>query len=128
MDNSLVLVVEDDQSIREMIQVMLEDSFGVQTVPAEDGRQALQILAESMPVLVLLDIMLPGVDGFEVAKQLRASPATRHIPIIAVTASTSPEKAIACGCTDYIQKPFDLDLFLTKVRRHLLGQVQMAHC
>lgn len=128
MPQKLVLVVEDEANIREMMQTMLEDFFGARTIPAENGLQALQLAREWLPSLILLDIMLPGVDGFEVASRLKSSSQTREIPIVAVTASTSPERALAVGCDDYIPKPFDLDFFLGKLQPYLLGSLEAAAC
>ncbi len=128
MDNSkVVLVVEDDASILELEQALVEDLFGLQTLAAADGIQAMQIAAERLPSLILLDIMLPGMSGLEVARQLRANIRTRHIPIIAVTASTVREQVIEAGCDDYVQKPFDVDVFLNKVLKYLLGHKPLAH-
>jgi len=123
---NVVLVVEDDADTMELSRIALEIALGVRVVTAEDGREAVHLAHEDRPALVLLDMMLPDMDGFEVAKQLKASPRTRNIPIIAVTASTSREQAIAAGCNDFIQKPFQLDYYLDRIQKHLRSDVQAA--
>jgi two-component system cell cycle response regulator DivK len=114
-----VLVVEDDDCIREMVQTMLECCLGLKTIPAADGTAALRLARRRAPALVLLDIMMPGIDGLEVARHLKAKPATRGIPIIALTASATREQALAAGCVDYIQKPFDVERLIGTVQRYL---------
>ena len=126
MGARVVLVVEDDADTMELSRIALEIALGVRVVTAEDGREAVHLAHEDRPALVLLDMMLPDMDGFEVAKQLKASPRTRNIPIIAVTASTSREQAIAAGCNDFIQKPFQLDYYLDRIQKHLRSDVQAA--
>ena len=128
LDNDLVLVVEDDADTLELIRIVLEYALGVRVVTGENGIDALHQAEDAQPALILLDMMLPGMDGLEVAKRLRSSPRSQNTPIVAVTASASREMATAAGCNDFIQKPFQLDYLLSKVREHLPSHVQAAHC
>ncbi len=111
-------MVEDDQAVRELVRTLLEELLDVPTVPAGDGEEALRQIRRSRPVLVVLDIMLPRLSGLEVARRLKSDPATRDVPLIALT-TASREEVVGAGCDDLIAKPFDLSLFEAKVRRHL---------
>lgn len=126
-NNRVVLVVEDEDSLREMVQGILEDFCGVQTIPAANGLDAVRLAREALPALILMDIMLPEMNGLEAARCLRADLATRSIPIIAVTASVSTEEALGV-CDDFIAKPFDLDFFLSKIQEYLAGEMAVAGC
>jgi CheY-like chemotaxis protein len=115
-----VLVVDDEADIREMLRAVLEGIIGVQTVVAADGYEALEQARKLLPALVVLDLMMPGLDGFAVARQLKADLATRAIPIIAVTALRDERvRAIEAGCSDFMAKPIELDHFLALVRKFL---------
>ncbi len=106
-----VLVVDDNRDIREMLQLRLE-LWGYAVRTASDGQQALDSVAHELPDIVLLDMALPMVDGFQVARTLRSQPASLHLPIIALTALGLPGDKARClgsGCTDYLAKPFSLD-------------------
>lgn len=120
MAKQVVLVVDDDADTLELMQILVEDIVGASAALASDGKQALQLFEELNPALVILDIKLPLVDGLEVVRQLRAGPAIRHVPIIALTASRkSCQEAMKAGCDDFLEKPFELDYLLEKVRNHL---------
>jgi CheY-like chemotaxis protein len=120
MQNDVVLVVEDEPCIRDMMQAVLEGMLGVVTVPAENGREALRQASAVKPALVVLDIMMPEMDGLEVARRLKAAPETSAIPLIAVTALGDCRRAaFDAGCVEFIEKPFELDYFLGKVQKHL---------
>ena len=73
---------------------------------ASDGAEALRRVAERRPALVLTDLMMPGVDGAELARRLKADPSTRDLPIIAMSGGPSQDEALAAGCNDFIAKPF----------------------
>lgn len=126
MADRVVLVVEDEASIREMIQLAVEDFLGLPTMAAEDGTEALRLVEERPPGVILLDIALPGTDGLGIARMLRANPLTRRIPIVAVTASASRAEVLAAGCDDYLAKPFELDALLSKVQRYLPVHAQVT--
>ena len=113
-----ILVVEDDPRIREIIRWALEDE-GYAVTTAADGRQALERAAAAPPALVVLDMMLPILDGPAVAAGLRAAPRPMP-PIVLVTADgRAAEKAARVGAFAYLHKPFDLDDLIAVVRRGL---------
>jgi DNA-binding response OmpR family regulator len=104
-----VLVVEDDHVIRELLVVNLKME-GHEAVTAVDGSEALRAVADRAPDVVLLDMMLPGVDGWEVAARLKGYEATRTIPIIALSARAMQadiERGMELGVDHYVTKPFD---------------------
>jgi len=114
----LILVVEDEAALVEMLRYNLEDE-GYRVAEAGDGEQALVLVAEEPPDLVLLDWMLPQVSGIEVCRRLKRAPSTRHIPIILLTARGEEEDTIRgldTGADDYIVKPFALSLLLARMR------------
>lgn len=115
-----ILIVEDVEMNRDLLVQLLEDEY--ELVEATDGLQGLEMASREKPDLILLDISLPELDGWELARRLRADPALRHIPIIAVTAyamAGDQEKALHSGFDDYLAKPIDEDQLWTKVARHL---------
>ena len=104
-----VLVVDDEGSIRTICRVNLETD-GMTVVEASDGREALERVRRQLPDLVLLDVMMPDIDGWQVAAKLAADPATRDIPAIFLSARAAVEdkaRAQELGAVDYIVKPFD---------------------
>ena len=116
-----ILVVDDNQENLELLQAYLED-FDCQTIPAIDGLEALEIVAENAPDLILLDIMMPKMSGFEVCKRLKNDPKTSDIPIIMVTALNEfgdIERGIDSGTDDFISKPVNKLELLTRVRTML---------
>ncbi len=103
-----ILVVDDDDAIRNLIKAVLEDS-GFTVVEAKDGEDAVAVARNQSPHLILLDVMLPRIDGFSICKELKLSPITRHIPIIFVTVRDQAQDRIdgfKIGADDYITKPF----------------------
>lgn len=116
-----VLVVEDKASLTQMLQFLFL-SKGLDVQIAFDGLEAMEKISELRPDLVLLDIMMPRMDGFEVLEKLKASPDTENIPVIMLTARKSREdmeKAKALGAVEYITKPFKAVEVVDKVLRHL---------
>jgi CheY-like chemotaxis protein len=109
-----ILVIEDDASIRAVIKDILEpEGYVVDT--AANGA-AVHIAAGSLPALVLLDLMLPLVDGYEVGRRLRADPATADIPIVVMSAGRrAAQGARQIGANGYIEKPFDVDALIGTV-------------
>jgi len=104
----LVLAADDDQLIRELIQFRLERS-GYEVVTASDGDEALRLARERLPDLAVLDVMMPGLDGYEVTRQLRAGEATSRIPVILLTARVQEAdvaQGFEAGADDYLTKPF----------------------
>ncbi|ODM26416.1 response regulator transcription factor [Acetivibrio mesophilus] len=114
----MIYCVEDDRSIRELIIYALK-SNGYEAIGFSEGRPFLKALESRLPALILLDIMLPGEDGIEILKKLKASPKTRHIPIIMLTAKSAEyDKVLGLdnGADDYITKPFGIMEFLSRVK------------
>ncbi|GIX49354.1 MAG: response regulator [Candidatus Tectimicrobiota bacterium] len=112
-----LLLVEDNEPSRDMLARRLARR-GYQVVSAADGVQGVQLAQTEAPDLILMDMSLPGLDGWEAVRQLRAAPATRAIPIIALTAHAMAgdrEKALAAGCDDYDSKPVDFARLLAKI-------------
>jgi CheY-like chemotaxis protein len=117
----IVLVVDDNQENLELLQAYLED-MDCQTVPASDGLQAMEIVADSAPDLILLDVMMPKMSGFEVCKRIKNDPKTSNIPIIMVTALNEfgdIEHGIDSGTDDFISKPVNKLELLTRVKTML---------
>lgn len=112
----MVLIVDDDALIRGVVRTTLEDEH-VDILEAADGAEALRIAAERTPSLILLDIMMPGIDGYEVCRKLRESEATRGTTVVMLTAKDSDEsreRGLAAGADGYITKPFSpLELIRT---------------
>jgi CheY-like chemotaxis protein len=116
-----LLLVEDNALNRDMLSRRLTRA-GFRTLLAEDGQQALDLLEQERPALVLLDMNLPVVDGWSVCREAKASPSTADIPIIALTAHAMSEdrrRALEAGCDDYATKPIDFPGLLSKIREHL---------
>jgi DNA-binding response OmpR family regulator len=105
----MVMIVDDESAIRLVCRVNLE-SAGFETIEAGDGETALAMASSERPDLILLDVMLPGLDGWEVAARLRETPETREIPIVFLTARSAATDEVhghAAGGVGYISKPFD---------------------
>src|SRR6056297_1582234 len=120
-DVSKILVVDDNVQNLELIQAYLEE-LDCETFDAYDGEEALKRVAEIEPDLVLLDIMMPKMSGFEVCRRLKNDPKTSHIPIIMVTALTEfgdIERGIDSGTDDFLSKPINKLELLTRVRTML---------
>jgi DNA-binding response OmpR family regulator len=115
-----ILIVEDDPALRGFLTDLLTGE-GYHTRCAESGTQALKMLAEMTPDLVLLDLCLPDFDGYEVCQRIRATTKQR-IPILMVSANRDPLDVLAAlhvGVDDYLRKPFDVEDLLAQVRAHL---------
>lgn len=113
-----ILLVEDNEMIRDMLSERLERK-GFHVYRAVDGAQGVAAAKAENPDLILLDMSLPVMDGWQAARQLKASPETRAIPIIALTAHAiagDREKTLAAGCDDYSTKPVDFPQLLTKIQ------------
>ena len=118
-----VVLVEDNEMNRDMLTRRLVRR-GWSVSVAEDGEAALRVVAEVCPDIVLMDMGLPVLDGWEATRRLKADPATAGIPVIALTAhamSTDRDAALAAGCDDYETKPIDLDRLLAAMQRLMAG-------
>ena len=117
-----VLVVEDDEDISYLIKFMLSRD-GFEVITAFDGREASRIIEESPPPqLVLLDIMLPYIDGFQLITQIRNKPEWHGVPVVMLTAKTQERdivRALDSGANDYVLKPFQPDELLARLHRLL---------
>jgi CheY-like chemotaxis protein len=112
-----ILLVEDNEMNRDMLSRRLERK-GYQVVLATDGQAGVDMALSEAPDLVLMDMSLPVLDGWEATRRLKADPATRHIPVIALTAhamSSDREKALESGCDEYDTKPIELPRLLGKM-------------
>jgi two-component system, cell cycle response regulator DivK len=113
-----ILIVEDVEYNRDLLVQLLEDHYEILT--AADGAAGIEVAAHHRPDLILMDLSLPGVDGWEATRRLKTSPGTAAIPVVALTAHAmqgDEERARACGCDDYLTKPIDEDqLFATLAR------------
>jgi CheY-like chemotaxis protein len=104
-----VLIVDDDPSIRKLVATTLEDVAGFELVEAEDGDEALELAREEAPAIVLLDIDMPGIDGLEACRRLRAEPQTAEATVVMLTAAAGEEAERAAeeaGADLFITKPF----------------------
>lgn len=121
MEKIRILVVEDEVPIQELLQYNLErKKYRVKVV--DSGEEALRQAGQFMPALILLDIMLPGADGLEVCRQLKADPETNHIPVIMLTALSEEADIVTgleLGADDYITKPFSPQVLLARVKAAL---------
>ena len=121
-----ILLVEDNEMNRDMLSRRLQRR-GYEVVTAVDGESGLALTRSDAPALVLMDMSLPGIDGWEATRQLKADPATRAIPVIALTAHAMAgdrEQALAAGCDDFDIKPIDLDRLLGKIEALLGGKAK----
>lgn len=115
-----ILIVEDIELNRELLAQLLEDDHRL--VFAEDGVVALERAAETTPDLILMDLSLPRMDGWEATRRLKANETLARIPVIALTARAmqgDEERARACGCDDFLTKPIDETLLFQMIARHL---------
>lgn len=113
-----ILIVEDTEDNRRILRDLLT-AAGYEILEAMDGAEGVKMALAELPDLILMDIQLPVIDGYEAARRLKADPATRHIPVVAVTSyalSGDEDKALASGCDGYVAKPFS--------PRHILGLVR----
>uniref|UniRef100_A0A7C4PKY4 Response regulator n=1 Tax=Anaerolinea thermolimosa TaxID=229919 RepID=A0A7C4PKY4_9CHLR len=124
MAGEQILVIEDNADNLELVLFLLEQA-GFRGVGVSDGRQALEWLTDHRPDLILLDMSLPEIDGWELAGQLKANALTRPIPVVALTAHTLPgdrKRALDAGCDGYISKPLDVPHFAATIAGFLRGE------
>ncbi len=120
---SKILVIEDNEQNMYLVTFILE-KYGYQVAQARNGDVGLAQARQQKPDLILLDIQLPVMDGYTVARELRKIEALAKVPIVAVTSYAMPgdrENTLAAGCTGYIEKPIDPDTFITQIERYLLA-------
>lgn len=117
--DQVVLVAEDDEMVRDVAKSALEEQLGVRVVEAGDGDEALQMILVHRPSLVVMDLMLPKILGWQVVRTVRSDPETRYMPIIALSATGDRWGALQAGCNDYLNKPFLVDQLVGMSRRWL---------
>jgi two-component system cell cycle response regulator DivK len=116
-----ILVIEDNEDNRRIVRDLLT-SVGYEIIEAVTGEEGVTMAGTHVPELILMDIQLPGLDGYDATRRIKADPALRHIPIIAVTSyalSGDDVKAYEAGCDGYVSKPFSPRALLAKIREYL---------
>ena len=119
--NKRILVIEDHEDNRRILRDLLT-SAGYESIEAVTGEDGVALAETHRPDLILMDIQLPGVDGYEATRRIKANPALRQIPVIAVTSyalSGDEVKAMEAGCDAYVTKPFSPRALLAKIREYL---------
>jgi two-component system, cell cycle response regulator DivK len=119
--NRRILLIEDNAQNRYLVTFLLQ-ARGWEVVHAEDGPAGLALAEQIDPALVLLDIQLPGMDGYAVARALRAIPKFNSVPVVAVTSYAMPgdrERCVESGCNGYLEKPIDPETFALSVEKFL---------
>jgi two-component system cell cycle response regulator DivK len=117
MDGTKILYIEDNLENRTLVKRVLE-AEGYVVLEADDGPSGLRMIEEEIPALILMDINLPEIDGYEVTTQLRQMEALDSVPIVALTANVlrgDRERSLDAGCDGYIQKPIDVDLLPAQI-------------
>lgn len=118
MVNQKVLVIDDEQELLSLLKIRLENA-GYTVCLASDGREGIRQAKKEFPNAILLDLMMPGMDGFQVCKELKSDKKTSDIPIVALTAlgeEESAKKALKLGMQTYIVKPFDSEMLLSALQ------------
>lgn len=121
MSKGLILVIEDDDDNMELIKFLLNKA-DYEVYTASNGHQGLELITSKNPDLVLLDLAIPGIDGWNLAKRIRGNPDIAHIPLIAVSAHILPrdrQEAIDAGCNGFLTKPLDVANFVTNMEAYL---------
>jgi two-component system cell cycle response regulator DivK len=116
-----ILVIEDNEDNRRIVRDLLT-SVGYEIIEAVTGEEGVTMAGIHVPELILMDIQLPGLDGYDATRRIKANPVLRHIPIIAVTSyalSGDDVKAFEAGCDGYVSKPFSPRALLAKIREYL---------
>jgi CheY-like chemotaxis protein len=118
---TVVLVIEDNEKNRYLISFLLK-AEGYEVIESVTGEDGVERTIREHPDLVLMDIQLPGIDGYEATRRIRASPIGQNIPIIALTSyamSGDRERALAAGCTGYVEKPINPDTIMDEIKKFL---------
>ncbi len=123
MKSQQILVIEDQALNRKVVRIVLQ-SNGYEVIEASDAEEALDHLKTEIPALILMDIALPGQSGEALTRQIKANPAWKNIPVIALTAAAMTgdrERFLKAGCDDYLSKPIDIQILVERVERSLKG-------
>ena len=127
MAQRVILNVEDNEANRKIVRYLFT-SKGYKVLEAVDGEEGVRMAEQEKPDIILMDVQLPKMDGYEATRRIRANPALQHIPIVAVTSfalSGDDVKALEAGCNDYVAKPFKPRDLLEKVER-ILGSREVG--
>jgi len=128
MDNATknsILIVDDNSSTIDVLLDILSNDYSIRV--AKNGAKALEIANQSMPDLILLDIVMPEMSGYEVLEELKASPQTQHIPVVFITGlkdAEDEERGLDLGAADFINKPFNRKM----VKARVLNQIKIINC
>ena len=128
MSRATILIADDSSDIRKIMRFLLND-LGFAVVEAADGNEAVRLARQCQPVLILLDLCMPGIDGWEVAARLRADPALEEVPILAMTAynvSSAILAALHAGCQQVVAKPFDMHDISRRITTLILPYTRLA--
>lgn len=124
MTKSRVLVIEDNEQNMYLVSFILEKN-GCEVLQARNGLDGVKMAVENEPDLILLDIQLPVMDGYSVARAIRKEPTLKNTPMVAVTSYAMPgdrDQAMQAGCTGYIEKPIDPETFMSQVEHFTKGE------
>jgi two-component system cell cycle response regulator DivK len=124
MTSEKVLLVEDNEDNLQLVRFLLEHE-GYTVIAAHNGREGLDLARQVLPSLILMDLSLPEMDGWEAAQELKSDPNTAHIPLLALTAHTLPgdrKRALSIGFDGYISKPIDVGRFGENISKALQGK------
>jgi len=116
-----ILIIEDNEQNLYLATFILEKN-GYEVVQARDGQEGIELAGQVHPALILLDIQLPVLDGYAVARELRKNPSLASVPIVAVTSYAmvgDRERVLAAGCTGYIEKPINPETFISEITQYL---------
>jgi len=116
-----ILYIEDNPDNRVLVRRLLQ-SEGYTMLEAENASSAMQVLEQTRPTLILMDINMPDVDGYTLTNQIKAMPELAKVPVVAITANVmrgDRERVLSAGCDGYIEKPIDVDIFLDQIARFL---------
>jgi CheY-like chemotaxis protein len=121
MNTPIVLIVEDSALNRKLVETVLKP-HGYRVLTAEDGQAGVEMALREHPDLILMDVMMPVMNGYDATRRIKDSRETAHIPIVALTASAMPherDQALAAGCDGYITKPIDTRAFPDQIKQFL---------
>src|SRR5437588_7967390 len=121
-----VLHIEDDPRNRLLVRKLLT-AEGIEVIDAADGLEGVRLAIAQRPDLVLVDLNIPGLDGYEVTLRLRSEASLNGVPIVAITAEGDKETSFAVGCDGFVQKPIDARNFARQVRQYLGGHRERLH-
>ena len=116
-----ILIAEDNAAVNKVLELLLKP--GYQIIPAMDGKQAVDMSVTQLPDLILMDMIMPKINGFQAARLIRKNPKTHSIPIIALTGLASADEKNECfqsGCNEYVAKPFKAEDLVPRIRKLLI--------